>query len=76
MTLSALSEYIDSLPLIDHHAHGCRPRPVDRGGFENSLNEANVEPLAEGDSAFGTKLGFRGSRALRTTAGTAPSRRR
>jgi predicted TIM-barrel fold metal-dependent hydrolase len=55
---SRLAEHIDTVPLIDHHVHGCRLRPVDRRWFENSLNEANVEPLAEFDSAFDTQLGF------------------
>ncbi len=58
MTLSALAEHIDTVPLVDHHVHGCQLRPVDRRRFENSLNEANVEPLAEFDSAFDTQLGF------------------
>ena len=37
-------------------AAGCRP--PDRRRFENGLNEANVEPLADFDSAFDTQLGF------------------
>ncbi len=56
--MSALAEHIETVPLIDHHVHGCQLRPVDRRRFENSLNEANVEPLAESDSAFETQLGF------------------
>ena len=56
--MTGLAEHIDSVALIDHHVHGCRLTPVDRVRFENSLNEANVEPLAEFDSAFDTQLGF------------------
>ena len=55
---SRLAEYIDNVALIDHHVHGCRLAPVDRRRFEDSLNEANVEPLADFDSAFDTQLGF------------------
>ncbi len=54
----ALSEYVDNVPLIDHHVHGCWLQSVDRRRFENGLNEANTEPLAEFDSAFDTQLGF------------------
>jgi predicted TIM-barrel fold metal-dependent hydrolase len=46
------------VPLIDHHVHGCWTQPVDRSRFENGLNEANVEPLADFDSAFDTQIGF------------------
>jgi uncharacterized protein len=58
ITTSALAEHIDTVPLVDHHVHGCRLRPVDRRSFENSLIEANVEPLADFDSVFDTQLGF------------------
>jgi len=54
----ALGEHIEALPLIDHHVHGCWAQAVDRSRFENGLNEANVEPLADFDSAFDTQLGF------------------
>jgi uncharacterized protein len=56
--MTRLSEHVDTVPFIDHHVHGCGLQPVDRRGFEDSLNEANVEPLVEFDSAFGTQLGF------------------
>ena len=56
--MTRLAEHIDTVPLVDHHAHGCSLRSVDRRRFENSLNEANIEPLAEFDSAFDTQLGF------------------
>lgn len=57
MSLSALDEHIEAVELIDHHVHGCWVQPVDRGRFENGLNEANVEPIANFDSAFDTQLG-------------------
>lgn len=58
MAASALAEHIAAVPLIDHHVHGCWLRAGDRSRFENALNEANVEPLADFDSAFDTQLGF------------------
>ncbi|MDT7730002.1 MAG: uncharacterized protein QOK45_255 [Mycobacterium sp.] len=58
MSLSALAEHIENVPLVDHHAHGCWLQPPDRLRFENGLNEANTEPLASYDSAFDTQLGF------------------
>jgi predicted TIM-barrel fold metal-dependent hydrolase len=56
--LSALAEHIENVPLVDHHVHGCWLDAPDRARFENGLNEANVEPLADFDSAFDTQLGF------------------
>jgi predicted TIM-barrel fold metal-dependent hydrolase len=55
---TALAEHIDNVPLVDHHVHGCWLRAPDRARFENGLNEANTEPLADFDSAFDTQLGF------------------
>ncbi len=56
--MSALAEHIADVPLIDQHAHGCWLSAGDRSRFENALNEANVEPLADFDSGFDTQLGF------------------
>ena len=58
VTVSALAEQIAGVPLIDQHAHGCWLSAGDRSRFENALNEANVEPLADFDSGFDTQLGF------------------
>jgi predicted TIM-barrel fold metal-dependent hydrolase len=58
MSLSALAEHIENVPLVDHHVHGCWLHPPDRPQFENGLSEANTEPLASYDSAFDTQLGF------------------
>jgi len=54
----ALTEHIAGLELVDNHLHGFWPIPVDRRLFENGLNEANTEPLADFDSGFDTQLGF------------------
>jgi uncharacterized protein len=58
VTLTALADHIAGVPLIDQHAHGCWLEAGDRQRFENGLNEANTEPLADFDSAFDTQLGF------------------
>ena len=55
---SSLAEYIADLALIDSHVHGYWTSGVDRGCFENGLNEANTTPLADFDSGFDTQLGF------------------
>ncbi len=55
---SVLVDHLETVPLVDHHAHGCWLQPGDRRRFENGLNEANVEPLADFDSAFDTQLGY------------------
>ncbi|MGZ4562361.1 MAG: amidohydrolase family protein [Mycobacterium sp.] len=47
---------MDDVPLIDQHVHGCWLVAGDRQRFENALNEADTEPLAE--SGFDSQLGF------------------
>jgi uncharacterized protein len=63
--LSALAQHIDEVALIDQHVHGCWLTAGDRRRFENALNEANTEPLADFDSGFDSQLGF----AVRTHCG-------
>jgi uncharacterized protein len=58
VTVSALAEHVGRLPLVDHHVHGCWIDEGDRRRFENALNEANTEPIADFDSGFDTQLGF------------------
>jgi predicted TIM-barrel fold metal-dependent hydrolase len=53
---SALAHHIGEVALIDQHVHGCWLEPGGRQRFENALNEANTEPLA--DSGFDSQLGF------------------
>ncbi len=55
---SALAQHIGEVPLIDQHVHGCWLAAGDRRRFENALNEANTEPLADFDSGFDSQLGF------------------
>lgn len=54
----AVHEHIAALELVDNHVHGFWTVEVDRHGFENGLNEANTDPLAEFDSGFDTQIGF------------------
>lgn len=56
--MTALAHHIDAVALIDQHVHGCWLQAGDRRRFENALNEANTEPLADFDSAFDSQLGF------------------
>ncbi len=56
--MTQLADHIDTVALVDHHVHGCWLQTPDRSAFENGLNEANIEPLADFDSAFDTQLGF------------------
>jgi len=56
--VEALADHIAAVPLIDQHVHGCWLTVGDRQRFENGLNEANTEPLADFDSAFDSQLGF------------------
>lgn len=55
---SALAQHIGEVALIDQHVHGCWMTAGDRRRFENALNEANTEPIAEFDSGFDSQLGF------------------
>ena len=59
----ALAQHIGEVALIDQHVHGCWLAVGDRRRFENALNEANTEPIA--DSGFDSQLGF----AVRTHCG-------
>jgi len=58
VTASALAEHVGHLQLVDHHVHGCWIGGAGRHRFENALNEANTEPIADFDSGFDTQLGF------------------
>lgn len=56
--MTALGDHVLAVPLIDHHVHGYWLTTRDRSHFENGLNEGNVEPLADFDSAFDTQIGL------------------
>ncbi|BBZ13700.1 amidohydrolase family protein [Mycobacterium branderi] len=58
MSVSELARHVADVALIDQHVHGCWLAAGDRARFENGLNEANTEPLADFDSGFDSQLGF------------------
>ncbi len=47
-----------TLPLIDHHVHGCFSIPLDRPGFEEAINEASADPIPPSQSQFDSQVGF------------------
>ena len=58
MAVSDLAEQLRTMPLVDHHVHGCWLTDGSRDRFENALNEASTAPLPDWDSAFDSQLGF------------------
>lgn len=48
---------LDDLPLVDHHCHGVVAGDLDRGAFENLINEG-LDPPAPGTSHFDTPVGL------------------
>jgi predicted TIM-barrel fold metal-dependent hydrolase len=53
-----LTEFVDALPLVDHHVHGAFAADGSRDRFENSLNEGSTDPLPDFVSGFDSQLGF------------------
>lgn len=49
--------FVEALPLIDHHCHGVRTDPLDRGGVERLLTEADT-PGAPGTTLFDSQVGL------------------
>lgn len=56
--MESLSDHIDGLALVDNHVHGFWTSAAGRRRFEDGLNEANTEVLADFDSGFDTQIGF------------------
>jgi predicted TIM-barrel fold metal-dependent hydrolase len=56
--VTELARHVSEVTLVDQHVHGCWLTAGDRRRFENGLNEANTEPLADFDSGFDSQLGF------------------
>lgn len=54
----ALADHLREVRLVDHHVHGAFDRPVDRAGFEASLNEAATDPIPDFMSQFDSPLGL------------------
>ncbi|MFV8048053.1 amidohydrolase family protein [Mycobacterium sp. 48b] len=54
----ALAEHLRHIRLIDHHVHGAFHEPVDRAGFEASINEASTDPIPDFMTQFDSPLGL------------------
>jgi uncharacterized protein len=55
---AALADHLRDLQLIDHHVHGAFNKPVDRAGFEASINEGSTDPVPDYMTMFDSPLGF------------------
>lgn len=53
-----LAEAIRSMPLVDHHVHGCFTLPIARAGFEEAINEGSPDPIPSFMTQFDSQLGF------------------
>src|SRR3954462_12684180 len=54
----ALADHLRSIQLIDHHVHGTFDQPIDRAGFEASINEGSTDPVPAFMSQFDSPLGL------------------
>jgi predicted TIM-barrel fold metal-dependent hydrolase len=54
----ALAEHLRGIGLIDHHVHGAFDQPVDRAGFEASINEGSTDPVPNFMTQFDSPLGL------------------
>ncbi|ORA27791.1 amidohydrolase family protein [Mycobacterium aquaticum] len=54
----ALAEHLRTVRLIDHHVHGSFNQPVDRAGFEASINEGSTDPIPDFMTQFDSPLGL------------------
>jgi predicted TIM-barrel fold metal-dependent hydrolase len=57
-TADELADYIESVPLVDHHVHGALTDELSRADFEQSLNEASPDPIPDWMTQFDSQLGF------------------
>ena len=54
----ALAAAARELALVDHHVHGCFVGPIDRGVFEEALNEGSADPVPDFMTQFDSQAGF------------------
>jgi hypothetical protein len=54
----ALADRLRGIQLIDHHVHGTFEKPVDRAGFEASINEGSTDPVPSFMTQFDSPLGL------------------
>ncbi len=55
---AALADHIRGIELVDHHVHGAFNKPVDRAGFEASINEGSTDPVPDFMTMFDSPLGL------------------
>ena len=53
-----LADHIRGIQLVDHHVHGAFNKPVDRAGFEASINEGSTDPVPDFMTMFDSPLGL------------------
>jgi predicted TIM-barrel fold metal-dependent hydrolase len=54
----ALADHLRGIQLVDHHVHGAFNKPVDRAGFEASINEGSTDPVPDFMTMFDSPLGL------------------
>jgi predicted TIM-barrel fold metal-dependent hydrolase len=54
----ALAERLRTIALVDHHVHGAFNKPIDRAGFEASINEGSTDPVPDFMTMFDSPLGL------------------
>ncbi len=54
----ALADRLRTIALIDHHVHGAFNKPIDRAGFEASINEGSTDPVPDFMTMFDSPLGL------------------
>lgn len=55
--MSASTDWIEDLHLVDHHCHGIVPGTVDRAGFEDMITESD-RPAPPRTTHFDSQVGF------------------
>lgn len=53
-----LADHLRTVELVDHHVHGVFNEPVDRAGFEESINEGSTDPIPGFMTQFDSPLGL------------------
>ena len=64
-----LADHIRGIQLVDHHVHGAFNKPVDRAGFEASINEGSTDPVPDFMTMFDSPLGIGDPTLVRTGSG-------
>jgi len=54
----AMADRLRTIALVDHHVHGAFNKPIDRAGFEASINEGSTDPVPDFMTMFDSPLGL------------------